>query len=222
MPDTLPSLFKGQVLHLGFLVVAIPVLLCCVQPGPATWGGIQVSAWFYLALTIPILHQAYVWLCWRLELRDRFFTNRWGLERGFRLYAVGFFLLFGSRFLTLLLLAIADQDSVAMSGPLRGVVAAPILLLSGYAMFSVKKYFGFQRAAGIDHFDPDYRSKPFVRQGMFRWTKNAMYVFALQLTWLFGIVAASKLAMIAACFQSIYIWVHYFGTERPDMAHIYR
>ena len=90
------------------------------------------------------------------------------LERGFGIYVIGFFVLFGSRFLTLLLLAIADQDSLSMQVPLRAVLAAPVLCLAGYAMFSVKQYFGFKRAAGIDHFEPAYRSKPLVRQGMFK------------------------------------------------------
>ena len=38
----------------------------------------------------------------------------------------------------------------------------------------------------------------------------------------FGILAASKLALIAAAFQAVYIWVHYYATEKPDMAFIYR
>jgi protein-S-isoprenylcysteine O-methyltransferase Ste14 len=108
-----------------------------------------------------------------------------------------------------------------MSVSLRWALATPVLLLAGYTMFSIKQYFGFRRAAGIDHFDPAFRSKPLVRRGMFKWTRNAMYVFAIQGTWLFGILAASKLAMLAACFQSVYIWVHYFGTEKPDMAYLY-
>jgi hypothetical protein len=214
-------MLKGQLLHFGFLAAAIPLLVFTSHPGAGSWLGISVASWFALALAVPILHQVYVWLCWRLELQGQAITSRWGLERGFRIYVIGFFFLFGSRFLTLLLLAIADHDSLAMTAPLRGGVAAPILILGGYTMFSVKHYFGFRRAAGIDHFDPAYRSKPFVRQGMFKYTRNAMYVFALQLTWLFGILAASKLAMIAAGFQSIYIWIHYFGTEKPDMDHIY-
>ena len=48
-----------------------------------------------------------------------------------------------------------------------------------------------------------------------------MYLFVLQGTWLFGIFAESRLAMIVAGFQSIYIWVHYVSTEKPDMKHIY-
>jgi len=221
MPNPPPSLFKGQLLHLAFLVAVIPTLVNSVTPGPSEWQGLSLSAWFYLALSVPIAHQIYVWLCWRLELRSRSISERWGLERGFRIYVIAFFLLFGSRFLSLLLLAVADQDSVAMSLPLRLALATPILLLAGYTMFSVKHYFGFRRAAGIDHFDPAYRTKPLVRRGMFKWTKNAMYIFAIQSTWLFGILAASKLAMIAAGFQSLYIWVHYFGTEKHDMDQLY-
>ena len=40
--------------------------------------------------------------------------------------------------------------------------------------------------------------------------------------WMFGILSAAKLRMVTADLQSIYLWVHYFGTENPDMAQIYR
>jgi hypothetical protein len=63
---------------------------------------------------------------------------------------------------------------------LRLLLTLPILCLAGYTMYSVKKFFGFARAAGIDHFDPEYCSRPLVREGVFRWTSNAMYVFAIQ------------------------------------------
>jgi hypothetical protein len=221
MQTTPPSLLRGQFLHLGFLATVVPTLLVLFSPGSGDWQGVAVSAWFCLALSIPILHQIYVLICWRLELRSQFLTSRWGFKRGFRIYTIGFFVLFSSRFLSLLLLAVADQASLPMSMSLRWALASPILLLAGYAMFSVKQYFGFERAAGIDHFDLTYRTKPMVRLGIFRWTKNAMYTFAIQSVWLFGILAASKLAIIAACFQSVYVWVHYFGTERPDMDYIY-
>jgi len=216
-----PPLFKGQLLHFGFLAVVLHVLHHHVDAGSASWGGLPVVWWYRLAIAVPVAHQIYVWLSWRLQLRDQAFTSCCGLEKGFRIYVVGFFALFGSRFLTLLLLALADQGSVDMAMPLRLALAAPIFALSGYTMYSMKTYFGFKRAAGIDHFDPGYRSKPLVREGAFKWTGNAMYVFALQGTWLFGILAASKLAMIVAAFQTVYIWVHYFATEKPDMEHLY-
>ena len=222
MPAQPPSLFKGQVLHLVFLVAATLGLYSWSNPSASQWLGVSVSAWFGIAIATPIVHQIYVLICWRLQLQSQFITNKWGADRGFVLYVIGFFILFGGRFVTLLLLALADKESLSMSMELRFIIGVPILLLAGYTMYSVKRYFGFRRAAGIDHFDESYRHKPFVRQGMFKWTKNAMYVFALQGTWLFGIFAASKLALIAAAFQTIYIWIHYFGTEKPDMDWIYR
>lgn len=222
MSRILPALFKGQCLHLGFLVVTIPVLWLGLDCGALQCNGLPVSFWFWLAVSIPIIHQTYVWLCWRLELRYQWFTNRWGLKAGFGCYVVGFFLLFICRFISLFILAVADHGTASISWTARWLLAAPILLLAGYALFSVKQHFGFQRAAGLDHFDPAYGRRALVHKGMFRWTKNAMYLFAIQSTWLFGIIAGSRLAMMVACFQSVYIWVHYQGTEKPDMDYIYR
>jgi hypothetical protein len=45
-----------------------------------------------------------------------------------------------------------------------------------------------------------------------------MYVFAIESLWLFGILAASNLAFIVAAVQAVYIWVHYYATENPDLA----
>lgn len=36
-----------------------------------------------------------------------------------------------------------------------------------------------------------------------------------------GIVLASPAAILVAAFQHVYIWVHYFCTELPDMRRIY-
>ena len=126
-----------------------------------------------------------------------------------------FFTLFVGRFVTLCALCLADQNTLSFPVELRLFLALPILCLAGYTMYSIKRFFGFARAAGIDHFDSEYRNRPLVREGVFRWTSNAMYVFAIQSLWLFGILAASKLALVAAAFQAIYIWVHYYGTENP-------
>ena len=35
------------------------------------------------------------------------------------------------------------------------------------------------RATGIDHFDPNYKDKPFEKRGIFKWSSNAMYTFAI-------------------------------------------
>ena len=65
------------------------------------------------------------------------------------------------------------------------------------------------------------RTLPFVRGGIFRFTSNGMYVFGFLLLWVPGLWWASAGALSAALFNHLYIWVHYFATERPDMARIY-
>jgi protein-S-isoprenylcysteine O-methyltransferase Ste14 len=85
----------------------------------------------------------------------------------------------------------------------------------------VGRYFSYRRALGIDHFDASYRTKPFVREGIFRFTRNGMYTFGLMIVWLPGLIWASKAALLSAAFSHLYIWVHYFCTELPDMRRIY-
>lgn len=90
-----------------------------------------------------------------------------------------------------------------------------------YLFYSVHRYFGFRRAFGIDHFNASYRTMPFVRQGIFRYPSNGMYVFGFLLLWTAGLWFASVAGLAAALFNHFYIWVHYFATERPDMRRMY-
>ena len=219
-PNRPPSLVQGQYLHAIFLAVALP-LIYVAQPTEGHWLGISVALWYWIAIATPVLHQTFVWVSWRLQLQHQVFTHHGTSESGLRIYLVLFFTLFVGRFVTLFVLCLADQNTLSLPLGLRLLLALPILCFAGYTMYSIKKFFGFARAAGLDHFDPDYRNQPLVQEGVFRWTANAMYVFAIQSLWLFGILAASKLAFIVAAFQAVYIWVHYYATEKPDMAFIY-
>ena len=100
---------------------------------------------------------------------------------------------------------------------------ASILLFAPamYMMYSVKHFFTFRRAFGIDHFDASYRAAPLVRQGIFRWTPNAMYVFGFCALWIPAFLFQSVAALVVATFSHAYIWVHYHATEKPDMRRIY-
>ena len=62
---------------------------------------------------------------------------------------------------------------------------------------------------------------PFVKEGIFRFTSNAMYTYGFLILWIPGLVLYSKAALIAAGFNHIYIWVHYYTTELPDIQYIY-
>jgi hypothetical protein len=132
-----------------------------------------------------------------------------------------FFLLFGGRFVSLFALAWEDRGSLHIGALLRISITGIFSVIGIYAMYSVLRYFGLKRAAGADHFDPRYRDMPFVRQGIFRFTSNGMYLYAFLLFWAIAIALNSSAALAVAAFSHAYIWVHFYSTEKPDMDFIY-
>ncbi len=73
----------------------------------------------------------------------------------------------------------------------------------------------------IDHFDPSYKDKLFVRKGIFKLTSNAMYVFGLAVFFGFAFSSGSKAMFIFAAYSFIGVWLHYFCTEKEDFKVIY-
>lgn len=183
--------------------------------------GISTGTWLAIALAVPILHQLYVWFVWRAELHHALISKWFGTAKGFRYYAVGFTLLIVARPISILLVALSNRGSLALN-PLIGLTLAAVLFLPWlYLQYSMQKYFGHTRALGRDHFDPSYRNRPFVREGIFRYTDNAMYTFGFLILWILGLVFLSQAALLAALFNHLYIWVHYYCTELPDIYAIY-
>jgi hypothetical protein len=182
--------------------------------------GISTQAWLWLAVAVPVIHQLFVWLFWRLELHHGLIT-RWFGDKGFAMYKFGFTVFFAGRPLSLILLGLANYQSLALNPVLAYVLAGILFIPFAYTMYSVAHYFGINRAYGIDHFDPSYRNKPFVKQGMFQYTDNAMYKFGFLILWSIALVCLSQAALIAAAFNHLYIWVHFYFTELPDIRRIY-
>src|SRR5690606_41959971 len=113
------------------------------------------------------------------------------------------------------------RGTVAAVPLVRKTAAVFALVPALYLFYSVKRYFTFRRAFGIDHFDPAARHLPFVRGGIFRFTSNGMYTFGFLLLWVPALWWASAAGLAVAAFNHLYVWVHYFATERPDIARIY-
>jgi protein-S-isoprenylcysteine O-methyltransferase Ste14 len=207
-----PTLWRGQGRHAFCLLI----LLGCTT---YVWRGMgnPQPCLFWVAVAFPVLHQLFVWVAWRLELRSAF-TSR---VMGFRMYLVVFFVLFGGRFVSLVALAWFDRASLPLTAawrlPLVGVMAP----LGIYAMVSVARYFGMVRAAGADHFDPKYREMPLVKHGIYRFTSNGMYLYAFLLFWAIGMGLGSSAALVVAAFSHAYIWVHFYCVEEPDMDFLY-
>ena len=72
-----------------------------------------------------------------------------------------------------------------------------------------------------DHFRLRYRQMPLENRGIFKYTKNAMYTYGFVILWAIALFNLSLPALIAAGFQHLYIWVHFYCTEKPDMDIIY-
>ena len=216
-------IFEKQFWHLLGLGILLYLLSLAGQMEGFREGealGISTLAWFSLAMGNTIAHQVYVWFCWRMQFHTKLLTRLFG-KAAFRFYAAGFTVLIVLRPILITILAIANRDTVQANPLYMKVTALFLLIPASYLGYSIARYFSFVRAFGIDHFDESYRSMPLVRQGIFRFTPNAMYVFGFTLLWAPTVFFSSVAALFFALFSHLYIWVHYFCTEKPDMEKIY-
>jgi len=182
--------------------------------------GVDTIAWLWLAVALAVVHQVFVWFCWRCELHASLLTRLFA-GRGFIVYAVGFSILGIARVAAVFILAASNRDTFPVDLTFLRILAVVVAIPAIYLFYSVQRYFGFKRAFGIDHFDESYRSRPFVRKGIFRFTRNGMYSFGFCLLWVPGLWFASGAALYVALFNHLYIWAHYYSTELPDMKRIY-
>jgi len=210
--------FKHQIWHIGGTIVLfyIGAQIVDLKSNINTFLGISALSWFMIAMSVPIIHQAYVWICWRSELC----WQSIGKTIGFKAYAIIFFILGLSRF-SAIVLCFVDYGSLYKPGILAWVISIIFFIPGIYTMYSVKKYFGFLRAAGADHFDPKYRDMPFEKRGIFKWSPNAMYVFAIGIPFAFAVATGSQSMFVVATYTYISVWLHYFCTEREDFKIIY-
>ena len=220
------KIFKHQLWHVISLVVLLAgVYFLTIKDVSILYGsfwGIKTSNWFVLAIMCPILHQVYVLIIWRLELYYNSISKAFG-AKGFQLYKAGFAFLFMSRLLSIILLAIANAYTLSLNPILSYLIAGLLLIPAVYLFYSVRKYFGVDRAFGIDHFQPNiFKNTPFVKKGILKYSSNSMYIFGFFILYIPAFLAFSKAALVAALFNHIYIWVHYYFTELADIKVIYK
>ncbi|MCW9033268.1 MAG: phosphatidylethanolamine N-methyltransferase family protein [Rhodospirillales bacterium] len=223
MKSKIALFFEGQVLHFTGLLLLLCALYFAVQTTEMQQGsflGLQTTDWIVLAAGNAIAHQVYVWLCWRWELYSQGVTSTFG-EKAFLLYKIVFSILIILRPVLAFLLGWSNRGSLDINPWVGYGVSLVLFLPAIYMMYSVVHFFTFNRAFGIDHFDASYRKAPLVRDGIFKWTPNAMYVFGFFILWVPAFLFQSQAALVAAAFSHVYIWIHYFATEKPDMKRIY-
>ncbi len=219
------SVFKHQHWHLLSLIIMLSLLYSYSESAPgffegSLWGiSTKSLAWF--TVIVPIAHQLYVLLAWRLELLHNSLTRTFG-RWAFPLFKIGFAILILLRPVSICMLAYSNAHTLPVAPFLTYLVSALLLLPSVYLFYSVKKYFGINRAFGEDHFKPNqYKNDKLVKKGIFRYTSNGMYTYGFLILYVPGLLLLSQAAVALALFNHVYIWVHYYFTEKPDMLYIY-
>lgn len=220
------TIFEAQLIHLGSLAVllvgvALVVKELLPQPLDGSFLDASTETWLWIAIAVQVTHQIYTWLAWRTELHHKLFTKWLGARNAFPVYRFGFAVLLASRPISILALAVSNRDTLPIPAVVGNTLATVCFVPAAYLAYSIRRYFSFDRAYGIDHFDASYRNAPLVEGGIFRWTGNAMYTFGFLALWGLAVLFRSQAALVVAAFAHLAVWAHYFGTELPDMRHIY-
>jgi hypothetical protein len=215
--------FSGAWQHLMLLGLMIPGAYFIAAPALEgnLFLGLPDSTWFWLSLGTTVLHQVIVWLVFRAQLCCQLLTRVFG-RHDTRVWAAVFLPLLLGRPLILLGLALSDTGSLVSLRPLQIALGVLLMIPAVYTFRSIYHHFGIQRALGGDHFRDRYRQMPFVHEGAFRYSSNAMYSFAFLALWAIALFAGSRAALSLALFQHAYIWVHMYCTEQPDIRLLYR
>ena len=217
------DIFTGQTAHAFLLfTLGVAVVFAARLPGfyAGSCAGLDTQVWFWLVIANAVVHQLYVWICWRTELYAQGLTRFFGAA-AFVLYATIFTILILARPVFITVLAVSNAGTAPLDPALGKIIAFTLCVPVFYLGYSVRRYFGFRRAFGIDHFDSTFRDQPMIRGGIFRFSPNAMYVFGFMLLWIPAFYFRSTAAFVAAAFSHAYIWVHYLATEKPDMDYLY-
>ena len=221
---SLYKIFEKQQYHLFALILLTIILFFLFSLNDFIKGsflGITTQIWIILTFIVPIVHQIFVMVVWRLELHLSLVSRKFG-SFGFPLYGFLFMILFLTRFLILFILGQSNAGTFVFGDySIHIVFIMMILPLGGYLVYSVVRFFGIKRALGIDHFDNEYRGKSLVKQGIFKYMDNSMYIVGFLLFYIPGLMFSSLAALIMAFLHHIYIWVHFYFTELPDMNRIY-
>lgn len=216
--------WRGQLQHLMLVLVLVPGGLSLAQPalGDGSWLSLSDTTWVQLLLATVIAHQLLGWLVFRLQMCFSTFHRLFGKAALF-VWGLLFFPFLLARPLLLFAVGVSDAGSLTLIPRTLQLVLGILLLLPAlYTMWSVRRYFGFARALGGDHFEARFRQMPLVHEGAFRYSDNAMYSFAFLALWSIALLCGSRAALAMALFQHAYIWVHMYCTEEPDLAILYQ
>lgn len=182
--------------------------------------GVSSTGWLIITLANSVAHQFYVWLCWRAELHYRWLTRIFGV-RAFNVYLLIFVLFLCGRLFLQVVLSWSNRGTLEIQSWIAYTIAVVLCIPLLALVHAQARYFGIQRAAGLDHFAHKQTEMQLVRKGIYRVCPNAQYAFGFLILWIPAILLGSFAGFVAAGFSHAMIWVHYWCTEKPDIRHIY-
>ncbi|PRP90706.1 hypothetical protein ENSA5_62520 [Enhygromyxa salina] len=214
--------FRRQAHALVSLVLLVVVCWILAEPSFGDGEGVLFSTrtWFIIALAVPVAHQVVVWLAWRGQLGWGILTRLFG-DRDLTVWKAVFAPLILARPISAVLLGLSDAGSLGLSLSASVAIGLALLIPGLYAVYSAHAQLSSDRIVGGDHFQLRYRRMPMVQTGVYARIPNAMYALGFLLLWAIAVFAGSRAALALALFQHVYIWVHYFCTEVPDMELMY-
>ncbi len=221
------KIFTYQIYHLLiFLLLGAALYLyakACFTGGDL-FLGLSAVHWVIFSWISAGIFQTWIFLFWRLE----FYYGKIGAlfgKTGFLIFRIGFVLFSHAAFLPVLPLSFLTKNTVEPGAVLKPVLQSVLILGTApfilWGLYSVVRYFGINRAFGADHFFPEYRSGILEKRGTFKYIPNTMYTVILLLLYYPGVLYASALGLAAALSHHLFVWAHYFCTEKPDLKEIY-
>ena len=131
--NKLSFFFKRQIWHLGGIIIFfyIGTQFVDLENNINKFIGISALGWFMIAMSIPLIHQAYVWICWRSELCWKSISN----TIGFKVYVIVFFILIISR-LSAIVLCFVDYGSLYKPGWLAWTLGLILFIPGAYTTVS--------------------------------------------------------------------------------------
>lgn len=216
------DLLEGQLQHLGLaLLLGVGAVSLLDAPADAPRVlGLDSAGWAILSIALAVAHQIIVALGFRSQLHRNLLT-RWFGPRDMAVWRAIFMPLLLARPVTVFLTGWTDTVGLPAPRTATLLVGLVLLGLAVWALHSVLVHFTLPRALGGDHFRDEIAALPLVRKGVFAHTQNGMYGVAFLGLWGLALILESWNALIVALFQHLYVWVHMYCTEAPDMAWIY-
>ncbi|MGR3714545.1 MAG: methyltransferase [Shimia sp.] len=222
MRSTWRDMLEGQPQHLGLIVFLFlgATALLVASPGGHRFFGLTAQTWAVTSIGLAILHQVIVAFIFRAELHRNLVTRLHG-DADLAIWTRVFLPLLAARPITILITGLADDVPIGTPHWLNIGLGISFVAIAIYGMHSVLTYFTIRRAVGGDHFREETAALPLVKDGIFKYTSNAMYGPIFLGLWGIALLCDSWNALVVAAFQHVYIWVHYYCTEKPDMEWIY-